>query len=109
MLRRAGTLVLAIVLAALPSLNRICLTGCDLEKSATARADRPTAEKTTQQTGGGDKNCPLHDSQASAPGQAGTPDRPSTPPPCRHQPELANADYAKSRGLVLDTGYSFSL
>jgi hypothetical protein len=108
MLRRVGALAVAIVLAALPSLNRICLTGCDLEKSATARADRSTAADTTEKKSGGDKNCPLHDNQASSQEPSSAPHQPSPPSPCQHQQELASADYAKSRSLALDTHSSLS-
>jgi hypothetical protein len=108
MLRRVSALAVAIILAALPSLNRICLTGCDLAKSTTAQASS-TAGVTTQQKSGGDKNCPLHDSQASSREQPAAPDQPSAPSPCQHQQELASTDYAKFRSVALDLHSSLSM
>src|SRR4051794_7088832 len=99
MLRRLGTLSLALVLTALPSLSRICLTGCDVERLAATRPDRPRGAMAAQTERGPERDCPLHDNQ-SLPAQPARPDPPSAPLPCQHQPELASTDYAKSRSLV---------
>jgi hypothetical protein len=107
MLRRLGALAVAIVLAALPSLNRICLTGCDAEKS-TSYADRPGVEASALPERGADSNCPLHASQP-LPEPPATPNAPASPSPCRHQPELASVDYAKFFSLALGADQSFTL
>jgi hypothetical protein len=106
MSRRIGALAVAIVLAALPSLNRICLTGCDVEKVATPGTDRSGVAMAAQAEREGTKNCPLHDSQ-STPEPTGTPDAPSSPAPCQHQQEVASPDYAKSRSLALGADDAF--
>jgi hypothetical protein len=99
---------MAIVLAALPSLNRICLTGCDVEKSAVPHADRRGVERTEYSGQDGAKNCPLHDGQ-STPVPTGTPDEPPNPSPCQHQQEVASPDYAKSRSLWFGADYAFGI
>jgi len=108
MLRRLGTLAVAIVVAALPSLNRICLTGCDSAQFASARAERPDPgraphdELAPEQN---DENCPLHASESS-PAAPTSPDAPASPSPCQHQQEWASADYVRCPNLVHDSDHS---
>jgi hypothetical protein len=105
MLRRLGTLAVAIVLAAMPSLNRICLTGCHAAQSAQIRAEQSRSETVAPAERIGDKNCPLHASRPS-PEPPAKPDVPAGPSPCRHQQELASADSSRARGGVLDSSDS---
>jgi hypothetical protein len=107
MLRRWSALALAIVLAALPSLSRICLTGCDANRLSVARAEQSNVE-TAAHPEGGDKNCPLHANQAPT-DQADRPDAPAGPSPCQHQQELASANDAQSRNLVFDSANAFGI
>jgi hypothetical protein len=105
MLGRLGTLALAIVLAVLPSLSRICLTGCDADTFAAASSERPTVDRVTDSEGGGDSECPLH----AAPSSPERPAAPVTPAPCQHQQDIASADAAKSLGLALGSDASYTI
>jgi hypothetical protein len=107
MLRRLVTLTVAIVVAALPALNRICLTSCDAEMFPTA-ADSRAIRNQAHAEGGNDRHCPLHDRQPSSETQ-GKPDVPPRPAPCQHQQEAASTDHAKLRSLVPGTDDSLSI
>jgi hypothetical protein len=108
MLRRLGTWAVAIVVAVLPSLNRICLTECDAEQFQLAHADRPVAPMAAPGERAGDSNCPLHASPSS-PEPPARPDAPHAPAPCQHQQDIASIDHAKCLTLVPGADYSFTI
>jgi hypothetical protein len=106
MLGRLGTLALAIVVAVLPSLSRICLTGCDADAVALARSERSHVEQTIETDGGGDSECPLHAAQPSP--DTAPPTAPVNPAPCQHQQALASADAARSLNLALGSDDAYT-